>query len=152
MDIRKAILSDLSLIKRISEVTISEIYPRYYPKSAVDFFLEHHSKDNILGDIKKGIVYLCFDASKNAVGTVTIKNNEICRLFVLPSYQNTGDGPELLDFDEETIFQHHSKVILDASLPAKKLYLRRGYKDIEFNIIATGDNDFLCYDVMEKQA
>ena len=68
MDIRQATLSDLSIIKRISEVTISEIYPHYYPKGAVDFFLEHHSKD------------------------------------------------------------------------------------IEFNIIAAGDNDFLCYDVMEKQA
>lgn len=58
----------------------------------------------------------------------------------------------MLDFAEEIIFQHHSKVILDASLPVKKQYLKRGYKDIEFNIIATGDNDFLCYDVMEKQA
>lgn len=55
MDIRKATLSDLSIIKRISEVTISEIYPHYYPKGAVDFFLEHHSKGNILGDIKKGL-------------------------------------------------------------------------------------------------
>ena len=119
MDIRKATLSDLSIIKRISEVTISEIYPHYYPKGTVDFFLEHHSKDNILGDIKKWIVYLCFDALKNAVGTVTIKNNEICRLFVLPPYQNKGFGTEMLDFAEETIFQHHSKVILDASLPAK---------------------------------
>ena len=152
MDIRKATLSDLSIIKRISEVTISEIYPHYYSKGAVDFFLEHHSKGNILDDIKKGIVYLCFDASKNAVGTVTIKNNEICRLFVLPSYQNKGFGTEMLDFAEKTIFQHYSKVILDASLPARKLYLKRGYRDIEFNIIATGDNDFLCYDVMEKQA
>ena len=25
------------------------------------------------------------------------------------------------------------------------------YKETEFNIIATRDNDFLCYDVMEKQ-
>ena len=38
MDIRQATLSDLSIIKRISEVTISEIYPHYYPKGAVDFF------------------------------------------------------------------------------------------------------------------
>lgn len=99
MDIRKAALSDLSIIKRISEVTISEIYPHYYPKGAVDFFLEHHSKDNIMGDIKKGIVYLCFDALKNAVGTVTIKNNEICRLFVLPFYQNKGFVPRIAEPD-----------------------------------------------------
>ena len=99
MDIRKATLSDLSIIKRISEVTISEIYPHYYPKGAVDFFLEHHSKGNILDDIKKGIVYLCFDASQNAVGTVTIKNNEICRLFVLPFYQNKGFVPCIAEPD-----------------------------------------------------
>lgn len=71
----------------------------YVPKGAVDFFLEHHSKDNILGDIKKGIVYLCFDALKNAVGTVTIKNNEICRLFVLPFYQNKGFVPCIAEPD-----------------------------------------------------
>ena len=151
MDIRKATLSDLSIIKRISEVTISEIYPHYYPKGAVDFFLEHHSKDNILGDIKKGIVYLCFDASKNAVGTVTIKNNEICRLFVLPSYQNKGFGTEMLDFAERIIFEQYPKVVLDVSLPAKQIYLKRGYKEIKFNIITTRDNDYLCYDVMEKK-
>ena len=97
---------------------------------------------------------MCFFAliHCNAIGTITVKDNEICRLFVLPAYQGKGFGTEMLDFAEEIIFQHHSKVILDASLPAKKQYLKRGYKDIEFNIIATGDNDFLCYDVMEKQA
>ena len=151
MDIRQATLSDLSKIKRISEVTISEIYPHYYPKGAGDFFLKHHSEDNIREDIKKGLIYLCFDGSLDAVGTITIKNNEICRLFVLPSYQNKGFGTKMLDFAEEMILRHHSKVILDASLPAKKLYLKRGYENIEFNIIALGYNDFLCYDVMEKQ-
>lgn len=38
MSMKQASLSDLSIIKRISEITISEIYPHYYPKGAVDFF------------------------------------------------------------------------------------------------------------------
>lgn len=33
----------------------------------------------------------------------------------------------------------------------KKTYPRRGYRDKEFNIISTEKNDFLCYDIMEKQ-
>lgn len=152
MNMRQATPSDINRIKRIAEVTISEIYPHYYPKGAVDFFLEHHSEDNILSDVKKALVYLCFDASQNAVGTITIKENEICRLFVLPFFQNRGIGTKMLDFAEKNIFQHHSKAVLDASLPAKKLYIKRGYKNMEFHIIATRDNDFLCYDVMEKQA
>lgn len=151
MSIKQAISSDLETIKNISTVTISSIYPHYYPKGAVEFFLEHHNKDNILIDIENSRCFLCFDTLQNAIGTVTIKDNEICRLFVLPSCQRMGYGKELLDFAEKIIFSRYSKVILDASLPAKKIYLKRGFKDTNFHIICTKNNDFLCYDVMEKQ-
>lgn len=60
-------------------------------------------------------------------------------------------GTELLDFAEKIISRQYSKIVLDVSLPAKQIYLKRGYKETEFNIISTSDNDFLCYDVMEKQ-
>lgn len=147
----KHVLADLSMVKNISEITISEIYPHYYPKGAVGFFLEHHSEENILGDIKKNRVFLCLDTLQNAIGTITVKDNEICRLFVLPAYQGKGFGTEMLDFAERIIFEQHSKVVLDVSLPAKQIYLKRGYKEIKFNIITTRDNDYLCYDVMEKK-
>ena len=117
----------------------------------MDFFLAHHSEKNIRQDIKKDLVFLYFDISEKPVGTVTIRNNEICRLFVLPSYQGKGYGTELLNFAERRIFKEYSKVILDASLPGKSLYLKRGYRDTEFHTILTGNNDFLCYDVMEKR-
>ena len=117
----------------------------------MDFFLGHHNEDNILSDIEMNRVFLYFDAAQNAIGTVTIKKNEICRLFVLPSRQGMGFGTELLNFAEKIISFQYSKIVLDASLPAKQIYLKRGYKETEFNIIATRDNDFLCYDVMEKQ-
>ena len=152
MSIKQAVLSDLSIVKKISEVTISEIYPHYYPKGAVDFFLTHHSEANILSDIRLNRVFLCLDTKQNVVCTVTIKTNDICRLFVLPSCQGKGYGTELLDYAEKEISCQYSKIVLDASWPAKKIYLHRGYKDVEFNIIATENSDFLCYDVMEKQA
>lgn len=69
----------------------------------------------------------------------------------MPTYQGMGFGTEMLDFAEKIIFEQYSKVVLDVSLPAKQIYLKRGYKEIKFNIIATRGNDFLCYDVMEKQ-
>lgn len=151
MGMRQATLEDLSIIKSISEVTITEIYPRYYPKGAVVFFLEHHSEENILNDITKNHVYLCFDISQNVIGTITVKDNEICRLFVMPTYQGMGFGTEMLDYAEKIISKQYSRVVLDASLPAKKLYLKRGYKETDFNVITTRDNDFLCYDIMEKK-
>lgn len=69
MSIRQAVLSDLDRVKYISEVTISEIYPHYYPKGAVDFFLGHHSEDNILSDIEMNHVFLYFDAAQDAISS-----------------------------------------------------------------------------------
>lgn len=151
MSIKEAVLSDLSIVKRISEITISEIYPHYYPNGAVKFFLEHHSETNIVNDIKLNQVFLCLDTEQNIVGTVTIRANEISRLFVLPRYQGNGYGTEMLDYAENIISNKYSNIMLDASMPAKKLYQKRGYKETEFNIIPTDYNDFLCYDVMVKQ-
>ena len=59
MSIKQAVVSDLSTVKKISAITISEIYPHYYPKEAVDFFLVHHSEDNITEDIERNRVFLC---------------------------------------------------------------------------------------------
>ncbi len=54
--------------------------------------------ENILKDIKKNRVFLYLDTSQNAIGTVTVKGNEICRLFVLPAYQGKGFGTEMPAF------------------------------------------------------
>jgi len=145
----QALEKQLDIVKSITQQTISEIYPSYYAEGAVDFFKLHHSDANILEDIKKGIVYLLEDGGEY-VGTVTIKDNEICRLFVLPQKQHSGYGQALLDFSEQKICEKYTKIMLDASLPAKRIYLKRGYRDSEYNQILTDSGDILCYDVMEK--
>lgn len=123
MSIKKAAPSDPDIVAEITVKTISEIYPRYYPKGAVDFFLRHHCAENIAADIGAGLVWLCTD-KEHMVGTVTVKDNEICRLFVLPEFQGKGYGRELLDFAEKRILGEYDEIVLDASLPAKGLYLQ----------------------------
>ncbi|MFT8352132.1 GNAT family N-acetyltransferase [Clostridium saccharoperbutylacetonicum] len=149
MDIRKAIKIDLNNIKNIAHETIQTIYPHYYPNGAVDFFIQHHSAENISADIDSGKVSI-LEIDKKAVGTVTINDIEICRLFVLPHYQGKGYGKALIDFSENYISKNSKKVQLDASLPAKEIYLKRGYKEIESHSILTQNGDYLYYDVMEK--
>ena len=147
----QAIESQLDVVKAITQQTISEIYPTYYAAGAVDFFKSHHCDANILEDIRKGNIYLLEDSGEY-IGTVTIKDNEICRLFVVPQKHHHGYGQALLDFSEQKIGEKYSKITLDASLPAKRIYLKRGYKDVEYNQIVTANGDVLCYDVMEKIA
>ncbi len=151
MNITKAISSDLETVKTITVMTINVVYPHYYPNGAVDFFLTHHNDRNILTDIEKGNVYILNDADDTAVGTVTVKDNEICRLFVLPEHQGKGYGRELLNFAEKKISEKYSSIILDASLPAKAIYLSRGYVPTDYHSIHTENGDFLCYDDMEKK-
>lgn len=54
----KAKEHQLNIVREITQRTIGEVYPKYYPVGAVEFFREHHNDDNILKDIKNEIVFL----------------------------------------------------------------------------------------------
>lgn len=149
MIIKLAEIGNLEQIKFITHETVKAIYPHYYPKGAVDFFLAHHSVENITADINDKCVFIA-EHGKITMGTVTVREAEICRLFVIPEYQGRGFGRALLDFAEHLIAGNYRRATLSASLPAKAIYLKRGYKEVGFNSVFTENGDFLCYDTMEK--
>ena len=150
MVICRADKNHLNIISDIVIGTINKIYTKYYPSGAVKYFIEHHSPEKITADIDSGCVYILINNDNKTVGTVTINDNEINRLFVLPEFQGFGYGSSLLDFAEKVIFENYNKIIISASLPAKQIYLRRGYTETAYNIIKTDNGDFLCYDEMKK--
>ena len=150
MEIYLAYDDDLNTIRMIAQTTIKQVYPMFYPTGAVDFFSKHHSDEHIREDISDGKVYILSDGDAE-VGTVTISEDNINRLFVLPEYQHKGYGKALLDFAEEKILESFDHVQMDASFPAKRLYLLRGYKEIGYNMIETENGDYLCYDVMRLE-
>ena len=152
MNIRQATESDFESVKKITQETIHEVYPKYYPAGAVRFFSEHHADEKIIRDITAGIVYVVVTDDGVPAGTVTLTENEIDRLFVLPEFQGKGYGRALLDFAEERIAAAYDVIILHASLPAKNIYLKRGFREVDYIKIDTGYGDFLCADVMEKKA
>ena len=149
MQIKRAKFEQAEDVKYITEKTIREVYPHYYPKGAVAFFIEHHNVKNISEDIVENDVYLLYD-EEQMVGTLTIKKNEINRLFVLPEFQRKGYGKLLLEFAENEIAKQYNEIVLDASLPAKVIYKKRGYLERETHSIKTDNEDYLCYDVMYK--
>ncbi|MDO5522003.1 MAG: GNAT family N-acetyltransferase [bacterium] len=146
----KAKKDNLDLIENIVVTTIAEVYPKYYPSGVVDFFINHHNKQNINADIENGMVYYLID-HESAVGTVTIKENNINRLFVLPEFQGNGYGTTLLEFAENRIFRTYEEASLHVSLAAKHIYLKHGYKEMEYHRARTENGDYLCVDVMKKK-
>lgn len=148
--IRKAVPEERDMITELVRETIKTVYPKYYPAGTVQFFIDHHKSEKIASDIEAGKVYV-LAADGVIVGTVTIDGNDIARLFVKPSEQGKGHGGRLLDFAENMIFGYSETVRLDSSLPAKSIYIKRGYKEKEYCKILTDNGDYLCYDVMERE-
>ncbi|SHH76421.1 Ribosomal protein S18 acetylase RimI [Sporobacter termitidis DSM 10068] len=143
MRIEKASGEHFNTVRAIVRETITAVYPRYYPKGAVDFFLAHHHDAGILEDIERGRVYV-FSAGGAVIGTGSVKENEIYRLFVLPAFQGRGFGREFLDFMEKMLFAVYGEIRLDASLPAQSMYIKRGYEERAYHKLPA-NGDYLCY-------
>lgn len=148
MNIFIAKKNDFAAVKKIIHETINNVYRKFYPTGAVEFFLNHHSDINIRQAIENNEVYL-FEKNGCIIGTGSMINNHIARLFILPQFQAKGYGTIAMDFFEATLFEKYSEIYLDASFPAYSLYLKRGYKPIEYHKILTDNGDYLCYHVMK---
>ena len=149
MKIIQATSQDFNSIRNIVHSTINIIYPHYYPKNVVDFFLKHHSNINIQKAIDTETILL-LEVDGTIVATGSLKKNEILRLFVLPEFQGLGYGTILMNELENIVFRDYSEILLDSSLPAYNLYITRGYTPIEYKKIITSNDDVLCYHIMKK--
>ncbi|WP_071146037.1 GNAT family N-acetyltransferase [Bacteroides ihuae] len=149
--IRRATIEDLEDVQEIVRKTINEIYPNYYPQEVVDFFLNHHKQENIMKDIHSGNVYILMEDG-SCIGTGTANEENISRVFVLPNYQGKGYGSKIMDFLEKIISDKYDIINLDSSLPAFKIYLKRGYKPIDYLEQPVENGRVLCYQVMTKSS
>ena len=150
MYIRKANETEFDVIRSITVNTIATVYPHYYPKGAVEFFLGLHNDVAIKKDLADNKIYVAMIEDK-IIATVTIDQNEINRFFVSADYQKHGYGSQILDEIEKTIFEKYDFIQLHASLPGKSLYLKRGYQPIEFRKKEVGHQDWICIDILEKR-
>ena len=150
LDMELILTENPAIVSGIVEKTIRNVYPRYYPLGAVQFFLNLHSEVRIGKVMSCEEIYLVM-VHGNIIGTGRIRKNEICRLFILPEYQGKGYGNRLMDLLEARILENYPKVHVDASFPAESMYLKRGYRITSYEKIETENGDFLCYHTMEKE-
>ena len=149
MSILKAKEEYVDDIYEITQSVIRESYAHYYPASVVEFIAGFHHKDRIRDDLKNGEILIFESEDGTPLATGTARGEEISRLFVLPAAQGQGIGTALMNELEKTVFKNHPKIQLDASLSAKRMYSKRGYKEISYEVQPIGNGDFVCYSVME---
>lgn len=150
MEIWKAKPENLETITAIVQQTIQQIYPRYYPDGVVRFFSELHQAEHVMADIEKGCVWM-LQVDNQIVGTGTLVENHITRVFVLPEYQGTGYGSRIMEALEKLAAEEYRTVCLDASLPAAAFYAGRGYGTVNHGAVETGQNQVLIYEIMNKE-
>lgn len=137
----------VSDIHKLVHTTIKDTYTKYYSDEAVKFFLELHSKENILNDISTGKVYVVA-LKHDVIGTGTLEGDHIRRVFVLPQFQKQGIGTLIMDFLESEIIKSHGAVWLEASLPAGKFYHNRGYITKGYEEYQLENDKVLAYEIM----
>lgn len=140
---------NLEAVYELIQNTISEIYPKYYPREVVSFFCEHHSREKVLADIKKGHVKIVL-VNGSIVGTGSYVDNHITRVFVSPEFQGKGYGRLIMERLECEVMEKHNDVYLDASLPATQMYEHLGYQTMYHNSINLDNNAVLVYGIMKK--
>ncbi len=136
-------------IHNILHTTIKAIYPKYYPKEVVEFFCKHHNKEHILDGIASGNMGV-LQSENIIVATGCFHENQITGLYVLPSYQKQGCGSYIMECLETKIAEKYDTVVLEASLPAVRIYERRGYRTTGHGTIELENDVKLVYEIMEK--
>lgn len=140
---------DAEAVFQLVQKTIAAVYPNYYPRDVVDFFLQLHSRENIQADVEKGVV-IALQEQGRLVGTGSCEGNHITRVYVSSDCQGRGYGSLIMDCLEKSIAAQHQKICLDASLPACAFYERRGYRTAGHGRVTLESGVVLVYEQMEK--
>jgi GNAT superfamily N-acetyltransferase len=148
--IRRFSRSDLTAVKELIDSTIDICYSADYPKEAVQYFKQYHCEENILKGEEKGWT-IVLEKNNRILGTGTIINDHILRVFVNPKFQKQGFGKLIMNkLEDKAISSEISKVKLDASLPSKTFYDSLGYKTREKTYVKLENNKKLRYYKMDK--
>jgi GNAT superfamily N-acetyltransferase len=148
--IREFQRADLAALKALVHKTITTCYPGHYGVEAVRFFIHYHDEEAILRDAGKGRTIVLAQAGR-LLGTGTIVDDEIKRVFVDPAFQKQGFGRRIMRQLEKAAVRHGAVAVrLDASLPSKAFYDRLGYVTVEPAFLPVGNGRRLDFFRMRK--
>ncbi len=148
--IRRFEKTDLADVRILIYKTIDTCYSDIYCPEAVRFFKDWHCDDRILKDANQGYT-IVLEKGNQIIGTGTIVDNNIVRVFVDPVFQKHGFGKLIMNkLEEKAISLGIKDVKLDASIPSKKFYDLLDYVTIEETFLEVENNKRLDYYKMEK--
>lgn len=142
--------ADLAAVRSLVHRAITTCYPGHYCPEAVRFFVNYHEGEAILRDAETGCT-IVLDKGGRLLGTGTLVDDEIKRVFVAPAFQKQGLGRRILQHLEELATLQGARIVkLDASLPSKMFYDRLGYVTTEAAFLPVENGRRLDFFKMQK--
>jgi GNAT superfamily N-acetyltransferase len=148
--IRPFMDSDVEVLHQLIYQTIDDAYTGVYGPKAIQYFKDYHSSSQILDDARQGQT-MVLELNERIVGTGTICEQNIRRVFISPAFQGRSFGRMVMETLEKKALSmglHHLN--LDASLSSQAFYHHLGYRTREKGYIQVSDDERLDYFYMEK--
>ena len=141
---------DLDEVHALVVRTIRHCYPPHYPPRAVEFFIEHHNRENIAEDGVQAFMVVA-TAGNRIVGTGTLSSGTVARVFVDPELQGSGIGVAMMNaLESEACRSGVDRLTLHSSVPALRFYQRLGYEVLSDGALDVGEGEELRYALMCK--
>lgn len=148
--IREFTEHDLDSVVRLVHRVVDVCYTPVYPAGALALYKRYHSRENILSDAWTGY---CVVAEKGSeiVGTGTLIEADVRRVYVNPDCQNTGIGGMVYDaLEKRAVEARISRLDLSASIIARRFWESQGFVFESEQTITAPNNEILLFYLMSK--
>lgn len=143
--------SEIRSVFELVRNTLQVSYHDVYPVEAINYFEEYHSFENISKDAAQGYTVVAV-INNDIVGTCTLLDSNIRRVFIRQEHQNKGIGKLVArKLEIRAILNKRARVNLSASPVSREFWESLGFKvqKHEYGVVKNGK--ILEYYEMEKE-
>ena len=145
IQIREFNREDLDTIVTLINHAVDVSYKDVYPAGALSLYKEFHSRENILNDAENGYCVVAENGGQ-IVGTGTLLDDGIRRVYIDPSYQKNGIGTGIYrELEQKALQTGLSRLGLGASVIAREFWESVGFVFEEEIDIPAGDEQLKFY-------
>jgi citrate lyase synthetase len=147
---RQFINKDLPAVYSLIQNTIDFCYSGIYPEEAIEFFKKYHNHNNILNDTAAGYT-IVVESNRQIIGTGTLLDTNIRRVFVDPAHQQRGIGKLITqELEQKASLKKLASLDLQSSIVSREFWESMGYIVQEEYYIPVQNNQKLRFYEMTK--
>jgi GNAT superfamily N-acetyltransferase len=145
---RAMVEDDVPEVRSLVERTVRRSYRSVYGEAAIEFFVRYHGEEEIRRVLREGVSLVALRGPE-IVGTATLRDGVMTRVFVDPDMQGLGIGGHLMRALIDRAREEDLKEVrLDASLVSRAVYEHMGFVLLAHRSHDLGDGDTLPYHEM----